>query len=116
MSEVYIRSQKKEGLYILNGSQGIKYSTSNDNQFFCLESDSERKTGKHYVLLHANNGTRYTLGEYESKERCMEIIDEIQGVCGQYLYAPGNAGLLIGSEATPPMAAVIPRVYQMPEK
>ncbi|MBD5503440.1 MAG: long-chain fatty acid--CoA ligase [Lachnospiraceae bacterium] len=116
MSEVYIRSQNRQELYILNNSQGIRYGTSNNDTFFHIESDDERQTGEHYIFLYANNGGRYKLGEYESKERCIEIIDEIQGICGQYLYAPGNAGLLIGSEATPPMAAVIPRVYQMPEK
>jgi len=116
MSEVYIRSQNKKGLYMLNNSQGIRYSTSDDNQFFYLESDNEKWTGKHYVLLHTNSGTRYTLGEYESKERCIEVLDEIQAVCEQYLYAAGSLGLIRGSEATPPMAAVVPRVYQMPEK
>lgn len=87
MSKVYIRSQKKDGLYIFDNTQGIRYSTQDKEESFFLSP-----------LLES------------------EIIDEIQGVCGQYLYAPGNTGLLIGSEATPPMAAVIPRVYQMPEK
>lgn len=116
MSEVYIRSQDKEGLYLLDNSQGLRYSTCGKEEFFYLESDNEKQEGKHFIFLYFNNGGRKKLGEYESKERCMEIIDEIQGVCGQYLYAPGNIGLLIGSEATPPMAAVIPRFYQMPEK
>lgn len=56
------------------------------------------------------------IAEYESKERCIEVLDEIEKICGQYLYAEGSLGLLVGSEAMPPMAAVIPRVYQMPEK
>ena len=103
MSEVYIRSQNHEEIYTLNGSYAIKYkefSVSKEHRIFiCLSAES-----------------MYTLGVYESKERCIEVLDEIQAVCGQYLYAPGNTGLLIGSEATPPMAAVIPRVYQMPEK
>ena len=116
MSKVYIRSQKKDGLYILDNSQGVRYSTYDEGIYFRLESDRDRETGKHYIFLYFNNGGQSKLGEYESKERCIEIIDEIQGVCGQYLYAPGNTGFLIGSEATPPMAAVIPRVYQMPEK
>ena len=56
------------------------------------------------------------IGEYESRERCLEVIDEIQEKCESYLYAPGNPGLLRGSAAFPPMAEIIPRVYQMPEK
>lgn len=116
MSEVYIRSQDKEGLYLLNNSQGLRYSTWGNEELFYLESDNKRQTGEHFIFMHFNSGERKKLGEYRSKERCIEIIDEIQGVCEQYLYAPGNTGLLIGSEATPPMAAVIPRLYQMPEK
>ena len=103
MSEVYIRSQNHEEIYTLNGSYAIKYkefSVSKEHRIFiCLSAES-----------------MYTMGVYESKERCIEVLDEIQAVCGQYLYAAGNLGLMIGSEAMPPMAAVIPRVYQMPEK
>ena len=43
-------------------------------------------------------------------------MDEIQAVCGQYLYVPGNSGLMKGNTATPPMAAMILRLYVMPEK
>lgn len=117
MSEVYIRSQKKEGLYVLSNASAVRYSTNNREElFFCLERDNEKPTGKHYIFLFNNNGTQQKLGEYESKERCIEILDEIQEKCSQYLYAAGSLGLLVGSEAMPPMAAVIPRVYQMPEK
>ena len=103
MSEVYIRSQNHEGIYTLNGSYAIKYKEFSVSKEHCI-----------FICLSAES--MYTLGTYESKERCIEVLDEIQAVCGQYLYAPGNTGFLIGSEATPPMAAVIPRVYQMPEK
>lgn len=44
------------------------------------------------------------------------VLDEIQKVCSSYLYAEGSSGLLRGSVAMPPMAADIPRVYEMPEK
>lgn len=116
MSEVYIRSQDKEGLYLLENSQGLRYSTWGKEELFYLESDNEKQTGKHFIFLHFNNGGRKKLGEYESKERCIEIIDEIQRVCGQYLYAAGSKGFIRGIEAMPPMAAVVPRMYQMPEK
>ncbi len=113
MSEVYIRSQNREKLYRLGGNYAcIEYGAYEDvkKKRGGAEADNKRHT------ICISDGCLEEIGEYESKERCIEIIDEIQGVCGQYLYAPGNTGFLIGSEATPPMAAVIPRVYQMPEK
>lgn len=116
MSEIYIRSQNKERLYNFSNSQAIKYGTNNEETFFYLDRDNEEQTGKHYIFLYVNSGMRNMLGEYESKERCIEIMDEIQSKCGEYLYAAGSLGLIRGSEAMPPMAAVIPRIYQMPEK
>lgn len=113
MSEVYIRSQNREKLYRLGGNYAcIEYGAYADvkKKRGGAEADNKRHT------ICISDGCLEEIGEYESKERCLEIIDEIQGVCGQYLYAPGNTGFLIGSEATPPMAAVIPRLYQMPEK
>ncbi len=113
MSEVYIRSQNREKLYRLGGNYAcIEYGAYEDvkKKRGGAEADNKRHT------ICISDGCLEEIGEYESKERCIEIIDEIQGVCGQYLYAPGNTGFLIGSEAAPPMAAVIPRVYQMPEK
>lgn len=116
MSKVYIRSQKKEGLYILDNSQGIRYGTWDREECFRLESNNEKQAGKHYIFLHFNNGEKEKLGEYKSKARCMEIIDEIQEECGKYLYASGSMGLIAGSAAFPPMAAEIPKLYQMPEE
>ncbi len=113
MSEVYIRSQNREKLYRLGGNYAcIEYGAYADvkKKRGGAEADNKRHT------ICISDGCLEEIGEYESKERCIEIIDEIQGVCGQYLYAPGNTGFLIGSEAAPPMAAVIPRLYQMPEK
>lgn len=113
MGEVYIRSQNKEKLYRLGGNYAcIEYGEYEDIKKKRGDREADKK--RHTICI--SDGCLEEIGEYESKERCIEIIDEIQGICGQYLYAPGNAGLLIGSEATPPMAAVIPRVYQMPEK
>lgn len=103
MSEVYIRSQDHEGIYTLNGSYAIKYKE--------FEADN-----KHCIFICLSAESIYTLGTYESKERCIEVLDEIEKICGQYLYASGNAGLMIGGGAIPPMAATVPRVYQMPEK
>lgn len=113
MSEVYIRSQNKEKLYRLGGN------------YVCIEyggyEDIKRKRGataeekkRHTICI--SDGCLEEIGEYASKERCIEILDEIQKVCGSYLYAKGSSGLLRGTEAMPPVAFTIPRLYQMPEE
>ncbi|WP_251210117.1 long-chain fatty acid--CoA ligase [Acetatifactor aquisgranensis] len=113
MSEVYIRSQNKEKLYRLGGNYAcIEYGEHEDIKRKIGGSEADKK--RHTICI--SDGCLEEIGEYESKERCIEIIDEIQGVCGQYLYAAGSKGFIRGIEAMPPMAAVVPRVYQMPEK
>ena len=113
MSEVYIRSQNKEKLYRLGGNYAcIEYGEYEDIKKKRGSSEADQK--RHTICI--SDGCLEELGEYESKERCIEILDEIEKICGQYLYAAGSLGLLVGSEAMPPMAAVIPRVYQLPEK
>lgn len=113
MSEVYIRSQNKEKLYRLGGNYAcIEYGEYEDIKKKRGGNEADKK--RHTICI--SDGCLEEIAEYESKERCIEVLDEIQKICGEYLYAPGNTGLMIGSEATPPMAAVIPRVYQMPEK
>lgn len=109
MSNVYIRSQNREKLYIF----GISFN--------CLEYNEGKdyKRGKEGATHHTiciSDGCLEEIAEYESKERCLEVLDEIQKVCGSYLYAEGSSGLLRGSVPMPPMAAQIPHVYQMPEK
>lgn len=122
MGEVYIRSQDREMFYCFGTSfNALKYVE--------YESFGTGGVRKRHVICIFNGGVEErkrgvcvldnrleVIGVYESKERCIEIIDEIQEVCGQYLYASGNSGFTLGSTATPPMAAVIPRVYRMPEK
>lgn len=111
MAQVYIRSQNREALYIFNNFQGIEYSTTENHKY--------RKGGEPPEQIHClflSDGCLEELGRYESKERCLEVLDEIAKVCGSYLYAAGNPELLVGSTATPPMAVDIPHVYQMPDK
>lgn len=111
MAQVYIRSQNREALYVFNNFQGIEYSTTENHKY--------RKGGEPPEQIHClflSDGCLEELGRYESKERCLEVLDEIAKVCGSYLYAAGNSGLLVGSTATPPMAVDIPHVYQMPDK
>jgi hypothetical protein len=113
MSEIYIRTQNREKLYRLGGNYAcIEYGEYEDinRKRGGKEADKKRHT------LCISDGCLEEIGEYESKERCLEILDEIEKICGQYLYAEGSAGLIRGTTAMPPMAAVIPRLYQMPEK
>lgn len=109
MSNVYIRSQNREKLYIF----GISF---NSLQY---EEQHDYKRGKEAATHHTiciADGCLEEIAEYESKERCIEVLDEIEKVCSSYLYAAGSMGLIRGSTPTPPMATDIPRVYQMPEK
>lgn len=109
MSNVYIRSQNREKLYIF----GISF---NSLQY---EEQHDYKRGKEEAAHHTiciADGCLEKIAEYESKERCIEVLDEIEKVCGSYLYAAGSMGLIRGSTPTPPMATDIPRVYQMPER
>lgn len=117
MSEVYIRSQNKRGIFVLNNAHGIVCEKEYD-EFTELNSGIEREDNwtEKYCIYFQENGCLRKLGGYGSLERCIEIIDEIEKTCGQYLYAPGSPGLIKGSMAVPPMATVIPRVYQMPER
>ena len=113
MSEVYIRTQNKEKLYRLGGNYAcIEYGEYEDIKKKRGGTEGNKK--RHTICI--SDGCLEEIAEYESKERCIEVLDEIQAVCEQYLYAAGSLGLIIGSEATPPMAAVIPRLYQMQEK
>lgn len=90
--------------------------------FNCLKYDEQqdfKKGKKEAAVRHTiciSDGCLEEIAEYESKERCIEVLDELQKVCGKYLYAEGSLGLIRGSVATPPMAVAIPRTYQMPEK
>lgn len=109
MSEVYIRSQDREKLYCF----GITHSALQ------YAEQPEYKRGKEAGLRHIiyiSDGCLEELAEYESKERCIEVLDEIQRVCGQYLTWSGGAAILRGGMDVQPGAVSIPRVYTMPEK
>ena len=74
------------------------------------------KNQKKHTVFFISDGVLEEIGTYETKERCLEIIDEIQKVSISYLYSEGSAGFLKGVPAFPPFAAEIPRIYEMPEK
>lgn len=110
MGQVYIRSQNKEALYVLNNFQGIEYRTIENHKY---RKDNGQPEQTHSILLY-DGGEE--LGRYESKERCIEVLDEIEEVCSSYLFTAGGAALVRGGMDVQPMAADIPHVYQMPEK
>ena len=90
MSNVYIRSQNREKLYIF----GISF---NSLQY---EEKHDYKRGKEAATHHTiciADGCLEEIAEYESKERCIEVLDEIEKVCSSYLYAAGSMGLIKGS-------------------
>ena len=53
---------------------------------------------------------------YATKERCLEVLDEIQKACVSYLFTVGGAAVIRGGMDVQPFATVIPRLYEMPEK
>lgn len=105
MSEVYIRSQNKEKMLMLGSNGILRYrrevkGNGEYNHGICFETESEI----------------YDLGKYESRARCLEILDEIQNTCGSYAMINGGAALIQGGLDVQPAAFVIPRVYEMPKK
>ena len=87
MSEVYIRSQNREKLYRLGGNYAcIEYQGYEAVKH--KKGIQEIKEVRHG--LYISDGCLEELAEYPTKERCIEVLDEIQRLCGQYLYAAGR--------------------------
>ena len=109
MSNVFIRSQDREKLYCFGISfNSLQYSEE-------MEPKRGNKAEKHHAIYIAD-GCLEKIAEYESKERCIEVLDELQEVCGKYLMVQGGAALIRGGMNVQPGAFEIPRVYEMPEK
>lgn len=73
------------------------------------------KDKKRHVIC-ISDGCLEEIGEYATKERCLEVLDEIQKACVSYLFTAGGAAVIRGGMDVQPFAAVIPRLYEMPEK
>ena len=69
MGEVYIRSQRKEQLFILNNYRGIRYSEREKGVYIYSNKEAETQNKKHSLFLILHSGEWEKLGEYESKER-----------------------------------------------
>ena len=74
------------------------------------------ETDKKRHVICISDGCLEEIGEYATKERCLEVLDEIQKRCLTYLFTEGGAALMIGDMNVQPFAAVVPRLYEMPEK
>lgn len=113
MSEVYIRSQNKEKLYRLGGNYAcVEYGEYEDVKKKRGGAEADKK--RHVICI--SDGCLEEIGEYATKERCLEVLDEIQKACVSYLFTAGGAAIGRGGMDVQPFAAVIPRLYEMPEK
>lgn len=113
LSEVYIRSQNKEKLYRLGGNYAcVEYGEYEDIKKKRGGAEADKK--RHVICI--SDGCLEEIGEYATKERCLEVLDEIQKACVSYLFTAGGAAVIRGGMDVQPFAAVIPRLYEMPEK
>ena len=113
MSEVYIRSQNKEKLYRLGGNYAcVEYGEYEDKKKQTGRPDADKQP--HVISI--SDGCIEQIGDYATKERCLEVLDEIQKACVSYLFTAGGAAVIRGGMDVQPFAAVIPRLYEMPEK
>lgn len=108
MSEVYIRSQNKEKLYRLGGNYAsVEYGEYEDIKKKRGGAEADKK--RHVICI--SDGCLEEIGEYATKERCLEVLDEIQKACVSYLFTAGGAAIVRGGMDVQPFAAVIPRLY-----
>ena len=78
MSEVYIRSQHKEKLYRLGGNYAcVEYGEYEDIKKKRGGAEADKK--RHVICI--SDGCLEEIGEYATKERCLEVLDEIQKAC-----------------------------------
>lgn len=81
MSEVYIRSQNKEKLYRLGGNYAcVEYGEYEDIKKKRGGAEADKK--RHVICI--SDGCLEEIGEYATKERCLEVLDEIQKACVSY--------------------------------
>lgn len=87
MSEVYIRSQNKEKLYRLGGNYAcVEYGEYEDVKKKRGGAEADKK--RHVICI--SDGCLEEIGEYATKERCLEVLDEIQKACVTETYQKGE--------------------------
>lgn len=93
MSEVYIRSQNKEKLYRLGGNYAcVEYGEYEDIKKKRGGAEADKK--RHVICI--SDGCLEEIGEYATKERCLEVLDagnlqEVQNAIFKSFYR-GTAG------------------------
>ena len=103
----------KEKLYRLGGNYAcVEYGEYEDVKKKRGGAEADKK--RHVICI--SDGCLEEIGEYATKERCLEVLDEIQKACVSYLFTAGGAAIVRGGMDVQPFAAVIPRLYEMPEK
>ena len=101
MSEVYIRNQNKEKLYRLGGNYAcVEYGEYEDVKKKRGGAEADKK--RHVICI--SDGCLEEIGEYATKERCLEVLDEIQKACVSYLLTAAARWTAIYSRL---MAAVL---------
>lgn len=101
MSEVYIRSQNKEKLYRLGGNYAcVEYGEYEDIKKKRGGAEADKK--RHVICI--SDGCLEEIGEYATKERCLEVLDEIQKACVSYLLTAGGAAIVRGGMDVQPFA------------
>lgn len=92
MSEVYIRSQNKEKLYRLGGNYAcVEYGEYEDIKKKRGGAEADKK--RHVICI--SDGCLEEIGEYATKERCLEVLDEIQKACVSYLFTAELSATLV---------------------
>lgn len=102
---------KKLITYILVSETGSSLKAAG---WKCVGGGAEADKKRHVICI--SDGCLEEIGEYATKERCLEVLDEIQKACVSYLFTVGGAAVIRGGMDVQPFAAVIPRLYEMPEK
>lgn len=101
MSEVYIRSQNKEKLYRLGGNYAcVEYGEYEDIKKKRGGAEADKK--RHVICI--SDGCLEEIGEYATKERCLEMLDEIQKARVSYLLTAGGAAVIRGGMDVQPFA------------
>lgn len=110
MGKVYIRSQDRGKLVLFDEVIGYLYYSFYTKNYFEEDEKIEEIDAHHAIVaVAAGHDVKIYLGFYESKERCLEILDEIQHECESYYKSTCSLNI-------PDMLFDMPKVYQMPEK
>ena len=104
MSKLYIRSQDREKLVLFGEGHSCLYYVIFPESYHKQHEEIKKR----HAIFETGNNENTCLGFYESKERCLEILDEIQKACSTYQKSSGGFSM-------PDMLFDMPAVYQMPE-